>query len=58
MNPKVFVGIAIVALGAIIGGILVVGPSMDIIPQQDNIPSSESVSQIMPLEVTLDDISV
>ena len=58
MNPKVFVGIAIVALGAIIGGILLVGPSMDIVPQQDNIPSSESISQIMPLEVTLDDISV
>ena len=57
MNPKIFVGAAIAVLAVIIGGILLVGPSMVIEPQ-DKIDDTPSVTQVQPLEVELDDISV
>lgn len=58
MNPKVFVGIAIVALIAIIGGILLVGPSIDTGSQENNNPENQNASQTMPLVIELEDISV
>ena len=35
MNPKIFVGAAIAALAVIIGGILMMGPSITIEPQTE-----------------------
>ena len=60
MNPKIFVGVAVVALVAVLGGILLMGPSMIIEPQQQQEQGSETptVSQTKPLEIELDDISV
>ena len=48
------------ALIAIIGGILLVGPSMDLEPQQRQDKNSETQNtlQMVPLEIELDDISV
>ena len=57
MNPKIFVGVAIVILVVILGGILLMGPSMVIEPQNDTSETQNS-SQVKPLEVSLDDISV
>ncbi|MGI9566419.1 MAG: hypothetical protein ACR2LL_05330 [Nitrosopumilus sp.] len=59
MNPKIFVGAAIAGLIAIIGGILLVGPSIDIGPQQQDQNSGiQGTPQTVPLEIELDDISV
>lgn len=59
MNPKIFVGAAIAGLIAIIGGILLVGPSIDIGPQQQGQSSGiQGTPQTVPLEIELDDISV
>jgi len=57
MNPKIFVGIAVLALVAVLGGILVVGPTI-VIPSQDNIPGPQNVSEALPLEIELEDITV
>jgi len=57
MNSKIFVGIAIVVLVAILGGILLMGPTMIVAPQ-DNISGVPNVPQVMPLEVELVEISV
>ena len=65
MNPKIFVGIAIIGLVAVIGGILLMGSSVTIEPQTNTISddsntdtSNVSTSQALPLQVELDDISV
>ena len=59
MNPKIFVGVAVVALVAVLGGILLMGPSMIIDPQQQDQGSTAPIaSQAKPLEIELDDISV
>ena len=57
MNPKIFVFVAVLVLAAILGGILLGGPTL-IIPSQDNIPGPQNVSEALPLEIKLDDISV
>ncbi len=57
MNPKIFVGIAVVALVAILGGILLTGPSMIIAPQNDTFEIQDT-TQAKPLKIELDDISV
>ncbi len=56
MNPKIFVGVAVAALAAILGGILLVGPTI-IIPTSEN-TGSQIPSQANPLEIELEDISV
>ena len=66
MNPKIFVGVAMVALIAIIGGILLMGSSVTIEPQTNNSVTNENVNesdisvvpQVLPLQIELDEISV
>ena len=58
MNPKIFVGVAVVVLVAVLGGILLMGPSMIIEPQQEQGVDTQIASQAKPLEIELDDISV
>ena len=57
MNPKIFVGIAIVILVLILGGILLAGPTM-VIPSQDNVPGPQNISEAKSLQIELDDIYV
>ena len=57
MNSKIFVGIAIAVLVVILGGILVMGPTMIVAPQ-DNTSQFSNVPQVKPLEVKLAEISV
>jgi len=57
MNRKIFVGIAGIALIAILGGILLVGPTMVVAPQENNSEPS-NVLQVKPLEVELEEITV
>ncbi len=58
MNPKIFVGAAVAGLAVILGGILLMGPSMIIESEEMQSDSTQNTPQIKPLEVTLDDISV
>ena len=58
MNPKIFVGVAIAVLIAVLGGILLMGPSMGGIAQDETINPTEIAPQVKPLEIELDDISV
>ena len=57
MNPKIFVGIACAALVVALGGILLVGPTMVVAPQENNSQPS-NVLQVKPLEVKLEEITV
>jgi len=57
MNPKIFVGIAVAALAAILGGILLMGPTI-VIPSSDNITEIQNTEQARPLQIELEDISV
>ena len=56
MNPKIFVGIAIVTLAVILGGILLVGPT-NTIPSQDN-PGIQGNPEAKAIQIELDNISV
>ena len=56
MNPKIFVGIAVGALALILGGILLMGPTMIVSSGQGT--GNQSVPQVQPLQIELDDISV
>ena len=56
MNPKIFVGIAVVALAIILGGILLVGPTV-IIPSQDN-TGIQNNPEAKAIQIELDDLSV
>ena len=58
MNRKIFLGVAVAALIAVLGGILWVGPTMVIAPQGEIPVESQSVTQLAPLQVELEDISV
>jgi len=58
MNRKIFLGVAIVVLVAILGGILWVGPTMVIAPQGETPAENRNVILVKPLEIELDDISV
>jgi len=55
MNPKIFVVVAVAVLAVILGGILLVGPT--IVPSQEG-DDTESIPQAKPLQIELDDISV
>jgi hypothetical protein len=57
MNPKIFVGVAIAVMIAVLGGILSMGPSMNI-EQDTTVNETEIAPQVKPLEIELDDISV
>ena len=57
MNPKIFVGMAVVALAVILGGILLAGPTM-IIPSQDNSGNAQNTPQAKPIQIELEDISI
>ena len=52
MNPKIFVGVAVAALAAILGGILLVGPSMEIVTPE-NSTETPAVIQTKPIEIEL-----
>ncbi len=56
MNPKIFVGIAVLALMLVLGGILLVGPT-ELIPSQGG-SGSQGTQQYQPLQIELNDISV
>ena len=59
MNPKIFVGVAAAALAAVLGGILLMGPSIVIEPQENGSASNVPGGPLFqPLEVKLDDISI
>ncbi len=58
MNRKIFLGVAIAVLIAILGGILWVGPTMVIAPQGETPAESQNTILVKPLEIELDDISV
>ncbi len=58
MNRKIFLGIAVVALIAILGGILMEGPKMITELQDEDISKTQSTPQIVPLQIELEDISV
>ena len=57
MNPKIFVGIAVVVLVMILGGILLVGPTI-VIPSQEDSSQIEGVPEVKPLYIELENISV
>jgi len=57
MNRKIFLGVAVVALMTILGGILLVGPTMVVTPQGE-ITETQGITQVKPLQVELVDLSV
>jgi LEA14-like dessication related protein len=58
MNPKIFVGIAVAALVAILGGILLMGPTMVVESQNETSSETQSITKVEPLQIELEDISV
>lgn len=58
MNPKIFVGVAVIALVAILGGILLMGPTMTIESQDETSSEIQRIIQVEPLKIELEDISV
>ncbi|MCV0430873.1 hypothetical protein [Nitrosopumilus sp.] len=56
MNPKIFVGAAVAALAVILGGILLIGPTM-IVPTSEN-ANNQNIPQAKPLQIELEDISI
>ena len=52
MNPKIFVGAAVAGLAAILGGILLVGPSMEVV-SSENSSETPAVIQTKPIEIEL-----
>ena len=57
MNPKIFVGIAVAVLAVILGGILLVGPTMKV-SSSENSSTNTQIQLVKPLEIELEDISV
>ncbi len=57
MNSKIFVGVAVAILVVVLGGILLMGPTMIVAPQ-DNTSQVPNVPQIAPLKVELEEITV
>ena len=58
MNRKIFLGIAVVALITILGGILLVGPTMVVVPQDEIPAETQGITQVEPLRVELTDLTV
>ncbi len=57
MNPKIFVGVAVATLAVILGGILLIGPTI-IIPTQDTTTGIQNIPQAKPVQIELEDISI
>ena len=57
MNPKIFVGIAVASLALILGGILLIGPTVTI-PTIGDSSGTQVNSQAKPLQIELEDISI
>ena len=55
MNRKIFVGVAVAALAAILGGILLLGPTM-VVGSQNESPKTQNIIQVDPLKIELEDI--
>jgi len=58
MNRKIFLGVAVIVLITILGGILWVGPTMVIAPQGEIPTETQGITQVEPLQVELEDLSV
>ncbi len=58
MNRKIFVGVAVAVLVTILGGILLVGPTMVVVPQGEIPSETQNITQVEPLQVELVDLSV
>lgn len=60
MNPKIFVGIAVAALVIILGGILLVGPTLVISSDNngDTAGGTPGLSEAQPIKIELDDITI
>jgi len=58
MNRKIFLIVAVAGLMAVLGGILLVGPTMVVVPQGESPTENRNVILVKPLEIELDDISV
>jgi len=58
MNRKIFVGVAVAALAAILGGILLLGPTMVVGSQNESPSETQNIIQVDPLKIELEDISV
>ena len=57
MNPKIFVGVAIAALAAVLGGILIMGPSIDL-ESPTQMSEDSNIPQVSPIEIELEEIVV
>lgn len=57
MNPKIFVGIAIAALAAVLGGILLMGPTINLESKEQDV-NNPIAPQIEPLQIALEEINV
>ena len=57
MNRKIFVGIAMGAFIAILGGILLTGPTI-VIPTVDSTTGIQGTSEVKPIQIELEDISI
>ena len=57
MNPKIFVFIAVLILMAILAGIILVGPTLQVGSQNENSGTS-NITLVKPLQVELENLSV
>jgi len=58
MNRKIFLIVTVAALMAVLGGIIWVGPTMVIAPQGEIPVENKNITQVEPLQVELEEISV
>jgi len=58
MNRKIFLGIAVAALIAILGGILLMGSTMVITPQGETPAETQGITQVRPIQIELAELSV
>ena len=58
MNRKIYLGIAVVVLISMLGGILLVGPTMVIAPQGEIPTETQGITQVEHLRIDLDELSV
>ena len=58
MNRKIVLGVTMVAIIAILGGILLQGPTLVVAPQSGIPAENPNITQVEPLQIELVDISV
>ena len=58
MNRKIFLIVTIVVLMSVLGGIIWVGPIMVVAPQGEIPIENQNITQVEPLQIELDEISV